>query len=293
MKIAKVSSANLVGMSFTVLIKGTNMNKASLFVAVGVTLSLCQTVLAAQESVSTSQTQPNQTARIEVNIERAIVCHLYWQKGKTLEQLRKLTADSTSVSYELRHGEGNDLWVFLNDYQWKLDLTPIGGDYFGFYVDDFRANAKGDAAESSRDFMESLQREPKITNGVLTLRPEALTVLAFDKPDEQRYKTFTNLVATNLLKSRWLEKAITANKVHGSVVVHIGGFNSQSPWVYYHVEGMPYVGMMLIDPSSGEFIHDDFLSVHETNQETERENMVRAIDENGGKLTLNLPAQQK
>jgi len=250
----------------------------------------CQVVLAAQESVSVSQMPPEQTARIETNIERAIVCHLYWQEGKTAEQIRKLTAKLPSMPYELRRGEGDDLSVFLSGYQWKIDLTPIGGDYFGFYVDDFRADARGNAAESSRSFTEALSREPQIANGVLTLHPEALAVLAFDKPDGQRHKIFTNLVATNLLNSRWLKKAIAANEVHGSVAVHIGGFNSQSPWVYYHVEGMPYVGTMLINPLSGEFIHDDFLYVQEGNQAVERENMVRAIDESGEKLTLSLPS---
>lgn len=270
------------------------MNKVSPpLMIVWVLLLLCHCVFAAQESIPTLQMSSERMVHLEKNIERAVVCHLYWQKGKSVDQIRKLMSESSSTPYELCRGEGDDLLVFLSGYQWKVDLTPVGGDYFGFYVDDFKADARGDAVESKRSFMEAMAREPQITNGVLTLHPEALTVLAFDKPGEQRHKIFTNLVATNLLNSRWLKKDVAAGKVHGSVVVHIGGFNNQSPWIYYYVEGMPYVGTMLVDPGSGEFIHDDFLFVEEGNEAVERKNMVRSIKENGEKLTLNLPEKQK
>ena len=75
------------------------------------------------------------------------------------------------------------------------------------------------------------------------------------------------------------------------LVVHIGGFNEQSPWVYYSIQGMPYVGMMLVDPASGEFIHDDLLYIHENAREAAYENMQRAIGKNGTKFSLNLPKQ--
>jgi hypothetical protein len=275
-----------------VSIKAMNMNKVLLILTAASGLLLFSYAVAvSHETVFTPQMPPKQMARLNESIERAIVCHLYWQEGKTVTQIRKMITDRRPMRYELRRGEGDDLSVFVEDYQWEIDLTPIGGDYFGFYVDDFRKDARGDINESNRNFTEALNRQFRITNGVLILQPEVLRVLAFDKPKGQRFKTITNIVATNLLNSRWLKIAIASNQVHGSIVIHIGGFNNESPWIYYRIEGMPYIGMMLIDPSSGEFIHDDFLYIHEDNQESERENVIHAVDANAATFILTLPSK--
>lgn len=254
-------------------------------------LAVRHAVCAPQESNQAVQMSAEQMAHLETNIAHAIVWQLYWCEGKTPAQLRKQVAKSQPTPYTLCRVENEDLCVYLDAYQWKISLTEIGSEHYGFDVEDYKMQA-GDATDHRRNYMEALKNEPTIiAKGTLTLRPEHLSVIAFDKPGDQRYKAFTSLVTTNLLSSHWLEKDMAANKVRGPLVVHIGGFNEQSPWIYYSIEGMPYVGMMLVDPASGEFIHDDLLYIHENAREAAYENMQRAIGKNGTKFSLNLPKQ--
>jgi hypothetical protein len=254
-------------------------------------LSASHAVCAPQEADTAPQISGERMTRLELNIAHAIIWHLYWREGKTEAQIHKLAIESRPMPYTVRRGENDDLSVYLAEYQWKIDLTPIGSDYYGFYVEDFKALARNDATEAKRSYLEALNRETEITNGVLTLRPEHLSVLAFDKPGDRRYQLIVNVVMTNLLDSRWLKKDMAASKVHGPLTVHVGGFSGQSPWIYYHVEGMPYVGMMLIDPSSGEFIHDDLQYIGDNPRESEYEVMRRKIDRSNIKLSLHPPTQ--
>jgi hypothetical protein len=266
-----------------------NTNKAlPILLAVLILLLARQAVCAPQDSAKAVQLSHAQVARLETNIAHAIIWQLYWCQGKTSAQLRKQIAESRPTPYTLCRGENDEPCVYLDGYQWKVVLTEIGGEHYGFDVEDYMALARDDAAEAKSIYLEALQHETILAKGTLTLRPEHLTVLAFDKPGDPRYKLITNLVTTNLLSSQWLKKDMASNKVRGPLAVHIGGFTGQSPWVYYHIEGMPYVGTMLINPSSGEFIHDEFLYIHENPRESVFKNMQRAIDRSGTKLLVSV-----
>ena len=285
--------ARLVSMSFTASTKVMNINKTLNLLVLVLVLMVQHAVCAPQESNQAPRMSKEQMVSLETNIARAVVWQLYWCEGKTSAQLRKLISESRPMSYTLCRVEHEDLCVYLDAYQWKVVLTKIGSEHYGFDVEDYKMLA-GDAADHRRDYLEALKNEPAVlSKGTLTLRPEHLSVLAFDKPNEPRYRLVTNLVKTNLLDSNWLKKDMAANKVRGPLTVHIGGFTGQSPWIYYRVEGMPYVGMMLVNPSTMEFIHDDFLYVHENSREPAYENIELAIDRSGTKFSLNLPKQTK
>lgn len=85
-----------------------------------------------------------------------------------------------------------------------------------------------------------------------------------------------------------LNEEMSEDKVRNPLVIHVGGFSTQSPWVYYYVQGMPFIGTMVVDPSSGGFIHDDFLYIHETPREAVLRSVRRAIDKSGTKLLLRI-----
>ena len=78
---------------------------------------------------------------------------------------------------------------YLDAYQSEISLTEIGSEHYGFDVEDYKMQA-GDATDHRRNYMEALKNEPTIiAKGTLTLRPEHLSVIAFDKPGDQRYRS--------------------------------------------------------------------------------------------------------
>jgi hypothetical protein len=196
------------------------------------------------------------------------------------------------MAYTLCRGENEEPCAYLDAYQWKVTLTEIGGEYFGFYVDDYKALARGDAAEAKRSYLEALKEEPAvITKGLMQLRADHLSVLAFEKPGQKGYSLITNTLTANLLSadtSKMLREEMAEDKASNPLAVHVGGFSPQSPWVYYYVEGMPYVGTMLVNPSNGGFIHDDFLYIHENPREAAFKNIRRTIDKTGTKLRVSV-----
>ena len=274
--------------------KAVNTNKTLSILLAVLLLSVRHAVCAPQEYAPAVQMSREQMAHLETNIAHAIVWQLYWCEGKTPAQLRKQVAKSQPTPYTLCRVENEDLCVYLDDYQWKIVLTEIGGEHYDFDVVDYKMQA-GNAADHRSNYMEALKNEPAIlTKSTLTLRPEHLSVLTFAKPGEKQYSVITNTLTTNLLGSeslKVLREQMAAYKTRSPLVVHVGGFNGQSPWVYYTFQGMPFVGMMLVDPSSGEFIHDDLLYIHENAREAAYEKMQRIIDKSGTKFSLNLPAQ--
>jgi hypothetical protein len=233
-----------------------------------------------------------ETVRMETSVARAVVWYRYWYERVSEAQLRKQAAHSKPISYTLCLGENGEPCYYLEAYQWKVVLTEIGGERYGFDVEDYRALARGDAKEAKRSYLEALKNESAVIGkGLLQLRPDHLSVLAFEKPGQKSYSLITNTLTTNLLStdtSRMLREEMAEDKVSNPLAVHVGGFSAQSPWVYYYVEGMPYVGKMLVDPSSGGFIHDEFLYIHENPREAALKNIRRAIDKSGTKLRVSV-----
>ncbi len=267
------------------------MNRSLSVLLTILVLSAHNAVCAPQEFVKTAPTQ-QQVARLETSIARAVVWQLYWWQGKTAAQLRKQVAESKPMAYTLCRGENEEPCAYLDAYQWKVTLTKIGGEYYGFEVEEYKALARGDAAEAKRSYMEALKQEPAvITKGLMQLRPDHLSVLAFEKPGQKGYSLITNTLTTKLFSvdtSKMLREEMTEDKLSNPLAVHVGGFSAQSPWVYYYVEGMPYVGIMLVDPSSGGLIHDDFLYIHENPREAVFKNMRQTIDRSGTKLLVSI-----
>ena len=252
-------------------------------------------MLVGMQSVCLSQGFPKkEIPQVQTAIAHAIVWQWYWRDGKTLPKIRRQISSNPSTPYTLCQVENEDLCAYLDVNQWKVVLTQIGTKHFDFDVVEYRTEAD-EPSEIRRIYLDELNHEPTIvTKGTLTLRLQDMSVLDFEKPGQEQYGAITNMLIHYLTspdETEMLKERITADKVHGPLILHIGAFSKQSPWVYYYIEGIPYVGTMLIDPSTGQFVHDDFVYIHENYREAEYKNIVSAIDANGVKFVLNLPAK--
>jgi hypothetical protein len=238
---------------------------------------------------NTVHVSKEQVARLETAIGRAIIWHRYWQENKTVSEIRKETSKSQSLSYTLCQSESEDVTAYVDELQWTIDLTLVGSNYYGFNIVDEKSLAQGDAQEAARSYSAALAHETAVlAKGKLTLNSDLLSVLAFEKPGEKQFSVVTNLVTTNLLNAKWLNREKTKQNLRGPLTVRIGGFNNESPWIYYRIEGMPYIGMMLYDPLTGEFIHNEAKYIDQIPGENEFRNTYEAIGKAEAKVLLNL-----
>lgn len=270
--------------------KAMNTSKAVIIVGL---LMLPGRMFCAQQQITKLEPMTKQEAsNLETSVAHSVVWQLHWWQGKTTAQIRNEIAASQPIAYTLCRSENQEPCAYLDSYQWKVTFTEIGDQYYGFDVTDYRALSRGDVAESKRSYLEALKREPAVLEkGLLRLRPEHLSVLAFETPGNPQYNMVTNTVVTNLLsrgKSETHRLFMAVDTLHKPLAIHIGGFNAQSPWIYYHIEGTPYLGMMLVDPATGRMLHDDLQYIHENPREAEYENVRRTVDESGATLPLSM-----
>jgi len=228
-----------------------------------------------------------QLTRLEGAVARAIIWHRYWQENKSLLEISNEVSKSKPFTYTLCRAENDDISAYVDELQWKIDLTPVGTNYYGFSVADQKSLAQGDSKEATRSYLAALSRETNIlAKGGLVASAKDLSVLTFDKPSQKQFRTVTNLIATHLSSAKWLNEERIKKGLRGPLTVHVGGFNNESAWVYYRVEGIPYVGMTLYDPLTGEFIHDDVMYIDQIPGDNEYRNVSRAIDKDGTTFSL-------
>jgi len=227
--------------------------------------------------------------QLENSVCRAIIWHRYWQENKAVSEIRKEVSKSKLSSYTLCRGENEDISAYIDSLQWKIDLTLVGSNYYGFNVVDEKSLAQGDLKEATRSYSAALAGETAvIAKGDLKLNPDLLSVLTFEKPGEKLFSVVTNLVATNLLTAKWLNREKTDQKLRSPLTVRVGGFSDKSPWIYYRIEGVPYVGMILYDPLTGEFIHNEAKYIDQIPGDNQYRNIYRAIEKSDTKLLLDV-----
>lgn len=99
-------------------------------------------------------------------------------------------------------------------------LTEIGGQHYGFYVEDYKALGRGDRVEAKRSYLEALKHEPVIVcKWLLHLEPEHLSVLAFEKPGQKGY----TLITKTLTMSPGRSKPATCGQNRSSHSIFVNG----------------------------------------------------------------------
>jgi len=65
------------------------------------------------------------------------------------------------------------------------------------------------------------------------------------------------------------------------VRLKVGNFKADYPWLYYYVEGIPYVGRVFYDTTTKKGIYEEMISIEETPMAAKYLNIKKRIDETG------------
>jgi hypothetical protein len=226
---------------------------------------------------------------IRTGIVRGLIWQLCWNNGKSDKAIRREL--TKPLRYTLATGDHSSLLVYVDLYHWKITLAPFGNSYIVAAVEDYAGLTWGNEQKAVERYLHSKGSDPNtLTNGFLTVRAADFDVIKFISPADPRYSSLTNTLVQHFLKTEKFEvlarKANLAN-MPDRITVHLSGLTSESPWVYYYFDQIPYLGMILLDYSDLSISHDELCYIHDNSNEKQLRLTMSAIRHRGTRFSIN------
>lgn len=225
---------------------------------------------------------------LSVSVGRAIVWDNYWfgYWGNKINRIS--SAGEILTGWPVPGENGKDIDVLVDEIHSELFCTrgnqPVCSTVSD-YEDDL-VSAGPDPQEYETRKQRSGAGRQKIS---IILTPTLLESIKFGSFDAPKIEKVERLFDEHILNKEFFDAIRQGHRpglVHDPIRIRVGNFNLDSPFIYFYVEGDPYLQTVELDQFGNHFVHIDEWSIDSPPHTKDYPHAMKRIRENGASFVV-------
>ena len=216
-------------------------------------------------------------------VAKAIVWDNYWF-GYWPNKVPKMAQSTTHLTvWPVRVPNEDAVYVFIDELH-SVVHCYLDHAYYVQWIDDYE-----DPVLSAGPRLEEFEID-KHRYGVgqqslsVVLGPETLSTIRFDRFGALKIAKVEQSFNNHILNKDFFDEVKQYRSqefAQKPIRIKVGNFNFDSPWIYYHVEGMEYLESIQFDSAGKSFVHLDSYSFTDPPHAWDYPHAIKRIAENG------------